>query len=338
MKTCIYTRLYYEAPYFNLFIEHYFNLGFDKIIILKSDSNKINIPSDYKEKINIYNVDNKENNLLPIYTKIILKLNYDWVLVVDIDEFLFIKNYDNIKDFIKEKIKFNSKINIFYFRWGMVEKFDNFRIENLSKVLLNYKLFSNKHIKSMVKISKLTSIYHPHLCLINENPIIYFENNILNNQNPKDHKITKNSYKETILVHIHTRSINNLIIKSFTTKLGNINNIIPKQIKKKKHFILFINAFDFDNIKYEKILKYFRLYIGLKADLPFNHIKSNLINFNKLGYKINNYNNYLINYKEEKDLLERILINNNINIKNYYKIMNILSIYLFKSNYFLSIF
>ena len=334
MKYCIYTRLYYESPYILFFIEYYIKLGFDKIIILKSDNILFN--NTFKKNVDIYNVNNDENRLLPIYTKFIKNTNYDWVLIVDIDEFLFLQ-YNNINDYVKEKLNKNKNINTFYFRWGMLEKYDNFEINSFRSVLNNYKMFKNSHIKSMVKIKSLKSVYHPHLCELNEDNCIYFENNILNKQIAHNHLINNFSYKEHILVHIHTRNLNNIILKSLTTKLGLNNNVIPKQIKNKLHFIHFINNFNFNNIKYEILLKQFKSLIGLKATLPFIHSKTKEINFKLLNYKINNYENNFVNYQEEKTILEKVLIENNINIKNFYKILDILSIYIYKTNYFIKI-
>uniref|UniRef100_A0A6C0J380 Glycosyltransferase family 92 protein n=1 Tax=viral metagenome TaxID=1070528 RepID=A0A6C0J380_9ZZZZ len=336
MKYCIYTRLYYESPYILFFIEHYIKLGFDKIIILKSDNIIFN--NTFENNVDIYNVNNDENKLLSIYTKFIKNTKYDWVLIVDIDEILFLNpKYNTINDYVQNKLIKNSDINTFYFRWAMLEKYDNFEINSFKSLLNDYTMFQNSHIKSMVKISSLKSVYHPHLCELNEDNCIYFENNILNKQIAHNHLINKLSYKETILVHIHTRNLNNLILKSFTTNLGNNNNVIPKQIKNKLHFVHFINNFDFENIKYEILLKQFKSLIGLKATLPFTHSRTKEIDFKSLDYKINNYQNKFVNYPEEKQILEKVLIENNINIKNFYRILDILSIYIYKTNYFMKI-
>ena len=66
----------------------------------------------------------------------------------------------------------------------------------------------------MVKVNKLKSIHHPHL-LTQRKQYIYFEENILSKETNK-HPYDKESYKEHILI-LHTRSLNNMIIKCFTT-------------------------------------------------------------------------------------------------------------------------
>ena len=61
MKYCVYTRAFYETPYLDFFIEHYINLGFDMIIILKADSFSYSIPSKFKKHVQLHTVPNLEN-------------------------------------------------------------------------------------------------------------------------------------------------------------------------------------------------------------------------------------------------------------------------------------
>ena len=309
MKCCVYTRSFNEDPYIEFFIEHYISLGFDKIIILKAD--KINFDFDldkYNNKIDVYYVDNLENRLLPKYTNKVP--NYDWVLSVDIDEILLIKD-DNIKDYINKRLTINKDINMFYFRWGMIEKYDNDSINTLKDLTKKYNIYENHHIKTMAKIKNIKSIWHPHLIDLKVKNIIFFENKIFNQNKPNKHNITQDSYQDSILIHIHTRSLNNLIIKSFTTKLGFIGrNKIIKKITNINDFVILINESLDDDL-----LQNFKKIVGVKAILPFNHSKTNKINF---LFKTKNYKSDLVNFKKEKECIEYILIENNINIKEYY--------------------
>ena len=49
MKCCVYSRFVFEYPYLNSFIEHYLNLGFDKIIILYTDIIEYPLADNLKE-------------------------------------------------------------------------------------------------------------------------------------------------------------------------------------------------------------------------------------------------------------------------------------------------
>tara|TARA_B100001248_G_C27347650_1_gene439589 strand:+ start:322 stop:1305 length:984 start_codon:yes stop_codon:yes gene_type:complete len=311
MKCCVYTRSFNEDPYLPFFIEHYLSIGFDEIIILKSDKIKIDV-SQYNNKVIIHYVDNIENRLLPVYSKKINR-NNDWVLSVDIDEILLIKNF-NIKEYISNIINFDKDVNIIYFRWAILEKYDNTNINNLKDLIDNYKIYQNSHIKSMAKVKYLKSVWHPHLIDLKIPHHIYFEKSILKVNKPSKHNISLVSYYDSILLHIHTRSLNNLLIKSLTTKLGfSGRNKIVKRIKDSEKFPYLINEKINDDF-----FQNFKKIIGEKAILPFNHSKTKTINIEELGYNINFYENDIVNISKEENILFPLLIKNNINIKEYY--------------------
>jgi len=104
-----------ENLYISEYIKYYKDLGVDKIYIY--DNNEINgetfenVIIDYI-KINYVNIINFRGYLRPqskmmntCYKKNYLK--YDWIIFNDIDEFLYLKNYSNIKNFLNES-KFNN--------------------------------------------------------------------------------------------------------------------------------------------------------------------------------------------------------------------------------------
>jgi hypothetical protein len=97
-----------ENKYIKEFMEHYKKLEINKIIIY--DNNDIN--GEYIQEIIKNDI---ENNYVKIINyrgfkqpqKVALddcykryNYNYDWIAFYDIDEFLHIKNYSNIKDFL----------------------------------------------------------------------------------------------------------------------------------------------------------------------------------------------------------------------------------------------
>lgn len=322
MKYCVYTRSFHEDAYLHYFIQHYINLGFRKIIILKSDNIIYNLPSEYLDIVEIHYTENIGNYLLLKYQYLIK--TYDWVLSIDCDEFLILNNtYKNIDDFVKTKLNKNKLINAFYFRWGMIEKYDIVNNNNFTDILQKYKLFKNHHIKVMFKTKDLIKIYHPHMAKL-KNMHIYFENKIYNN-NDIIHPLTEKSYKEHILVHVHTRSIHNIMIKSFNTVLNG------KVIKDKKQFINFINNFDVNSN--EDILQLFIDYIGAKAQLPYTHSREEELIL--CNYDFSKYNYDIIDYVENKKQIITLLNKNNINETNYLKFVNILSSHIINDKTFI---
>ena len=143
MKCCVYSRLFYDLPYINYFIDHYLNLGFDKIFLLHADNLTYDIPLKFKDKIFIKKVKNTGDDMLKEHGSLIKQSGMDWSLCVDCDEFLLLnKNFKGIKDFISKKDK-NNDLSLFNFRWGMVEKFDCFEVKNLNELLTSYNIFSS---------------------------------------------------------------------------------------------------------------------------------------------------------------------------------------------------
>ena len=111
LKICICSIAKEENRYIREFINHYKKYGVDKIYLY--DNNIINgerfddILSDYikNEYVKILNYRGITAPQIEILNHCYKKnnMNYDWLLFYDIDEFINLKNYNNIKDFLIEK-------------------------------------------------------------------------------------------------------------------------------------------------------------------------------------------------------------------------------------------
>ena len=165
----------------------------------------------------------------------------------------------------------------------------------------------------MFKKNDLISVETSHCADLN-NPTIYFENNIIYNNQPT-HPTNEHSYKEHILIHLHTRSLNDLVLKSFNTMFH------EKIIELKNEFIEFINTLE-QNVCNDTIQNNFLKYIGMKARLPFAHSNGELINM--VEYNILKYNYETFTSNQNTDILN-CLKNNNINENNYFYFINRLS-------------
>lgn len=313
MKCCVYTRCFFENEYLTFFIKHYINLGFNKIIILHSGGPRYNLSEQYLNLVDIYYLENDGDELLLKCDYIIKNSNFDWILSVDNDELLLLNKYTTIHDYIEEKLLFNEQINAFYFRWGMIEKCDIENINKFSHILKKYKVFSNEHIKTMFKKNDLISIETSH-CVYLNNLTIYFENNILYNNQPI-HPVNENSYKDHVLIHLHTRCLNDLVFKSFNTLFHD------KIIELKDEFIEFINTIDQD-LSNDTVQCIFLKYIGMKAKLPFAHSNGKLINM--FEFNILKYNDEIVETNQNINILN-LLKNNNINNSKYFYFINKLS-------------
>lgn len=114
MKVCLCTSGKKENLYAKEFVEHYKKYGVDKIFIY--DNNDLNseyfeesisnyIMNDYVQIINFRGQNKIQLKAMnDCYKKNFLQ--YDWLLFFDIDEFIFLKDFYNIKSFLNQT-KFN---------------------------------------------------------------------------------------------------------------------------------------------------------------------------------------------------------------------------------------
>ena len=123
IKVCICTLGKNENRYIKEFLNHYKNLGIDKVFLYDNndiDNKSESFENEISEYINnsfvqIINYRGKRAPQFKIYTDCYKKNNkyYDWLIFFDIDEFIHLKDYSNIKDFLKEKKFSNCKLIYF---------------------------------------------------------------------------------------------------------------------------------------------------------------------------------------------------------------------------------
>lgn len=328
MKCCLYARIYNETPYLNFFLEYYFNLGFSKFILLKADNETYYISNKIKKDVTIINIQNLPNEQeLEDNSKYIFDSNCDWVFGCDIDEFLIIdKKFTNIQDFISEKLLINNNINTFYFRWIQIYKLDNNNYNSLKDLLQNYLLFKNENIKSLVKISSMISMSHPHHFILNEKETIYFENKILHHRQ-LIHIYNQLSYKESFILHLNVRNINNLFIKYIDSgKNWNIPDYYKFNHKTFDKFLL-------NNSNIFLTLENIIINTGNRcAEIQKTE---NIINLNLNNYLFFNNNYNLFNSEREKELLYKINKFYKNNLTNFYLLLyNVLEITDKNKNFF----
>lgn len=111
LKLCLCTIGKKENKYIGEFVEYYKNYGVDKIYLY--DNNDIKgerfeeVIEDYIKENFVEIIDYRGNRLVLVkamndcYKKNSNK--YDWLIFYEIDEFIFLKNYTNIKYFLKQK-------------------------------------------------------------------------------------------------------------------------------------------------------------------------------------------------------------------------------------------
>lgn len=172
------------------FINHYLNLGFDQIFILDNNDEPIsynNVTIIPYNNIPLFDWVEFQSTAYDYALRIIKQTDYNYLLVVDDDEYLNLKTYSNIKDFIKHEMLVKGIFNC-DFIWEtyddndiIYEKDVKDSIQETYTRKLSYGKFSDIcHIdwtKSLFRIFPETSFHdtanpghHPNLNY-NENPI-----------------------------------------------------------------------------------------------------------------------------------------------------------------------
>ena len=112
IKVCICTIGKKENAYVREYVDYYKNLGINKIFIYdnndKNDENfdlvlKDYIDTKFVEIINIRGIIAPQISAMEDCRKNNFK-QYDWLIFYDLDEFLFLRNYSNINDFLNRKV------------------------------------------------------------------------------------------------------------------------------------------------------------------------------------------------------------------------------------------
>ena len=129
----------------NEFIAHYITLGFDKVFIYDNMSSPkiINILNkNLKQYVNIKDdlvtIPNQHN----CYTECLNQnKDYDWLFFCDADEFLYLKNIDNIKDYLKNVPEIYSAVFINWLCFGT----SNIEKLNKNKLIMEQLLYRESY-------------------------------------------------------------------------------------------------------------------------------------------------------------------------------------------------
>jgi hypothetical protein len=210
-----------ENLYAKEFIDYYIKLGLDSIFIY--DDNNLNsekisdvIDYSYKKYVTIYetknkNIFNQSDAFTDCYIK--NKQNFNWFLMVDMDEFLYIKN-DKLKNYLQKKV-FN-KCDFIKFHWLHPTDNNHLHYENKS-LFERFKKPYRKSIflKSMVRGNIKNLKYWVHSAYISPFKNISCNNigKIINNKNINIEFQSNINVKKAYIIHFNYKSTEEYINK-----------------------------------------------------------------------------------------------------------------------------
>lgn len=198
MKCAIFAIARKENLYIRDWVTYHLSIGFDKIYIFDNnfdgEENFNDVISDFIEKdiVNIINVRNKKCYQNVSYNYAILNLcsKYDWNAFIDIDEFITLKKFKDIKDYFSQDIfKDTDAIELNWMLYNdnnQITKKEGSVLERFTKpcdfdLKVSYYFPENNHCKTIIngksKYLLSFSFYGQPYCLTYYNKSSVFKNN-----------------------------------------------------------------------------------------------------------------------------------------------------------------
>lgn len=171
MKTAVVSCVKDER-FIGNFIDYYINLGFDKIILGNNGLTDIQLSIvNKKDKVELIDCLGRSLFQYDFYNEVIDQTDYDWYLIVDGDEYLYI-NYDSID---KEINRFPSDCGCVFYNWMQFGS-ELITIDSLDQCIPYLDVTNQCHGKILVKHAAVDKITTPHDCNLKSNYYKYHSN------------------------------------------------------------------------------------------------------------------------------------------------------------------
>ena len=216
-----------ENLYIREYIDYYLKLGVDHLFIYDNNSPNTEkiidcIESSYKNKVSVYETNSKNiTNQARAFTDCYQnhKYEYDWFLMLDIDEYLFIVN-DSLKNYLNRSIF--DKCDIINFHWALAT--DNNLVYYDKRTL--FERFKGPYVnsifvKSIIRgnITNLTYAVHSPKISPERNITCDNEGKRLNYSILEIEGVSPISVKKAYIIHFRYKST-----EEFITECYGINN------------------------------------------------------------------------------------------------------------------
>jgi len=183
-RVCLFTNAR-DEEHIKEWVAHHLLLGFNKIIIFdhKSKQPLSQIFTNFDKRLEIINVSHMENpikmNLMNIAHIISKRMNMDWMLYLDADEFLILHNkYKGVKHLLTN-FNYADSLSINWLMFGS----NYLKKEPSGLIIENYtrsELYLNNHVKTFVRPNMVINATNPHYYnMINNNKIYGINNKII---------------------------------------------------------------------------------------------------------------------------------------------------------------
>jgi hypothetical protein len=228
----VYVRVFADAPYIEAFFNHYLALGFDKIIALDVIGQVRTDGVSHPERVQVVRVpQNLGNDLYKEHWHLVKESGARWVLTVDTDEFLLI-DAPSIGAFVARIERKHGEMVLFYFRWVMLDWLAPWCGPSVGSMIVGSEsaraaLTMHTFHKNMARVARVTGV-RPHcanfarhskeVALYDDGtPLVMRASSICRNVNRYPNASRSPAYADSTLVHVHTRSLHDLVQKALLT-------------------------------------------------------------------------------------------------------------------------
>jgi hypothetical protein len=154
-----------ESPFTLEWLEYHFELGIDRIYFISTDTNFFEVEeffegSGFRSRIQLYHFDNfKPGWQIGCYNTFFPLIKEEWVLIMDIDEYLYLNAYPDVHSFLGT---IHNGIGQIQFPWLILMSASYFH-KHTFDIIKESKKFASDHMKSMVRRNCVTGLgIHSH--------------------------------------------------------------------------------------------------------------------------------------------------------------------------------
>ncbi|KAG8463909.1 hypothetical protein KFE25_000077 [Diacronema lutheri] len=267
----LFSRVFEDGPYSAFFVDYHLALGFDTIILLDARrGGQPRVSFAQPHRVHVHRVRNAGNDLLAEHFALVVASRAEWVFVADSDEFLLVDE-PTIGAYVDRVERAHGPIDVFSFRWAMIDYFaprcahevDFVRFVRAECCTPH---FLHKQLSRVAKVRGLT----PHCASWRDPsmPLRVFHDGVaLTAARPNALCRTVNAANSTTppryatsVVHVHTRSITDLLIKALRTTLSR------KRLRNPHRLVELMRAAPV--VPRDELLGAFLAAVGNKAALP----------------------------------------------------------------------
>lgn len=207
MKTVICAIAKNEGKYIEDFCQYHLALGFDEIHIY---DNGTEIPFN-EERVIVHPFRNVNRMpQLKAYRDFLKNVDYDWASFIDIDEFITLDGYSNIKEYLGTFPETVDQVRIYEKVYGDDEKItpDDIDVPVYDRIIIPKNLRSVRG-KSIIRNRNGWRILDPHRILLDKKMIDAFSDGRIAERNtpPLILNVDSDTYDGCYLRHYHTKTL-----------------------------------------------------------------------------------------------------------------------------------